>query len=83
MESLESPSIYLLCLSKSLANMYVFIIPLNVFSLTCVIFAELLFKSFEDLENPETKLDALGRKHLQLVRNDLKLALLASLCVNL
>lgn len=63
--------------------MYVFIIPLNVFSLTCVIFAELLFKSFEDLENPETKLDALGRKHLQLVRNDLKLALLASLCVNL
>ncbi|KAJ7363474.1 hypothetical protein OS493_009629 [Desmophyllum pertusum] len=27
---------------------------------------KLLFKSFEDVENPEAKLDALGRKHLQL-----------------
>jgi len=27
---------------------------------------KLLFKSFEDIENPEAKLDALGRKYLQL-----------------
>jgi len=30
---------------------------------------ELLLKSFEDIDNPEAKLDALGKKHLQLVRN--------------
>ncbi|CAH3032353.1 unnamed protein product [Porites lobata] len=28
---------------------------------------KLLFKSFEDVDNPESKLDALGRKYLQLV----------------
>lgn len=28
---------------------------------------KLLYKSFEDLENPEAKMDALGRKHLQLI----------------
>lgn len=32
------------------------------------IFSELLFKSFEDVDDPESKLDALGRKYLQLVR---------------
>lgn len=38
-------------------------------------FVELLYKSFEDLENPEAKMDALGRKHLQLVRDGMKLDL--------
>ena len=34
-----------------------------------IFFEELLLKSFEDMDNPEAKLDALGKKHLQLVRN--------------
>lgn len=33
-----------------------------------IFFVELLLKSFEDMDNPVAKLDALGKKHLQLVR---------------
>lgn len=44
-----------------------------------IFFVELLLKSFEDMDNPVAKLDALGKKHLQLVRQlKLKLRLTAS-----
>lgn len=33
-----------------------------------IFFVELLLKSFEDMDNPVARLDALGKKHLQLVR---------------